>query len=108
MEGFLCFNPSSYCDSGVLTSPVLDYPHPNDECAVTGGYVYRGSAIPAVQGTYFYADFCVGLVKSFRYQNGQPTDQTDWPSLSPPGKRKITRNASSRINPGSQTLWDEK
>ena len=46
----------------------------------------RGSALPAVQGTYFYADFCVGLVRSFRYQNGQPTDQMEWPSLSPPGK----------------------
>ena len=86
MEGSLCFNPSSNCNPGGLTLPVLDYPQHNDECAVTGGYVYRGSALPAVQGTYFYADFCVGLVKSFRYQNGQATDQMDWPSLSPPGK----------------------
>jgi hypothetical protein len=40
----------------------------------------------ATQGTYFYADFCAGFVKSFRYQNGQPTEQTAWPLLSPPGK----------------------
>jgi glucose/arabinose dehydrogenase len=86
MEGFLCFNPSSNCNSGGLTLPVLDYPHSDKECAVTGGYVYRGSRISALQGTYFYADFCVGLVKSFRYQNGQLTDQMEWPSLSPPGK----------------------
>ena len=40
------------------TVPVLDYPHLNGACAVTGGYVYRGSISPALQGTYFYADFC--------------------------------------------------
>lgn len=85
MEGFLCFNPSTNCNPGGLTLPVLDYPHLNGACAVTGGYVYRGSISPALQGIYFYADFCAGFVKSFRYQNGQPTEQTDWPLLSPPG-----------------------
>ena len=86
MEGFLCFNPSSNCNpSNNLTLPVLDYPHDNGACAVTGGYVYRGSAMPALQGTYFYSDFCAGFVRSFRYQNGQPTEQTEWPLLSPPG-----------------------
>ena len=85
MEGFLCFNPSMNCNSGGLTLPVLDYPHLSGACAVTGGYVYRGSAMPATQGTYFYADFCAGFVRSFRYQNGQPTEQTEWPLLRPPG-----------------------
>jgi len=41
--------------------------------------------MPALQGTYFYADFCAGFVRSFRYQNGQPTEQKEWPLLSPPG-----------------------
>jgi glucose/arabinose dehydrogenase len=86
MEGFLCFNPSSNCNSGNLTLPLLDYPHLSGACAVTGGYVYRGLALPATQGTYFYADFCAGFVKSFRYLNGQPTEETAWPLLSPLGK----------------------
>jgi glucose/arabinose dehydrogenase len=85
MEGTLCFNPSSNCDSGNLTRPVLDYPHFSGACSVTGGYVYRGSAVPALSGTYFYADYCAGFVRSFRYQNGQPTDQKEWPLLSPTG-----------------------
>jgi glucose/arabinose dehydrogenase len=87
MEGFLCFNPSSNCNSGGLTLPVLDYPHFGGACSgsVTGGYVYRGDATPALRGTYFYADFCAGFVRSFRYQNGQPTDQKEWPLLSPTG-----------------------
>ena len=84
-EGFLCFNPSINCNPGGLTLPVLDYPHISGACSVTGGYVYRGSVAPALQGTYFYADFCAGFVRSFRYQNGQPAEQTEWPLLSPPG-----------------------
>jgi glucose/arabinose dehydrogenase len=85
MEGFLCFNPSMACDTGGLTLPVLDYPHAGGACAITGGYVYRGSAIPSLQGTYFYADFCAGFVRSFRFTNGQPTEQAEWSLLSPPG-----------------------
>ena len=85
MEGSLCFIPSSNCNSGDLTLPVLDYPHLNGACSVTGGYVYRGSVKLDLRGTYFYADFCAGFVKSFRYPNGQPTEQTEWPLLSPPG-----------------------
>jgi glucose/arabinose dehydrogenase len=85
MEGTLCFNPFSNCNPGNLTLPLLDYPHLSGACSVTGGYVYRGSAMPALQGTYFYSDFCAGFVKSFRYQNGQPTEQTEWPLLNPPG-----------------------
>jgi hypothetical protein len=65
--------------------PVLDYDHSNGACSVTGGYVYRGSAKPDRQGTYFYADFCAGFVRSFRHQNGQATEQTEWPLLSPQG-----------------------
>jgi glucose/arabinose dehydrogenase len=85
MEGSLCFNPSINCDPGTLTLPELDYPHFSGACSVTGGYVYRGSAVPALSGTYFYADYCAGFVRSFRYQNGQPTEEREWPLLSPPG-----------------------
>jgi len=82
MEGFLCFNPSTDCDPGGLTLPVLDYPHVNGACSVTGGYVYRGSAAPALRGTYFYADFCADFVRSFRFQNGRRTSELEWPLLS--------------------------
>lgn len=80
MEGFACFNPSTNCDPGGLTLPALDYPRTGAACAVTGGYVYRG-AIAAVRGTYFYGDFCAGFVRSFRWENGQVLEQSEWPLL---------------------------
>lgn len=84
MEGSTCFNPATNCNSGTLTLPIIEYTHDNGACSVTGGYVYRGSAAPAIQGTYFYADFCAGFVRSFRFTNGSAAEQREWPLLSMP------------------------
>ncbi|OQW35479.1 MAG: hypothetical protein A4E19_01585 [Nitrospira sp. SG-bin1] len=81
MEGSACFNPATNCNTGGLTLPTVEYPHDNGACSVTGGYVYRGQALPAIQGTYFYADFCAGFVRSFRLNNGSALEQTEWPLL---------------------------
>ncbi len=40
--------------------PVLDYPHDSGRCSVTGGYVYRGTRSPQLQGIYIFTDFCEG------------------------------------------------
>lgn len=87
MEGFICFNPPSGCNTTGLTLPVLDYTHDDGACSITGGYVYRGQSNPSINGTYFYADFCAGFVRSFRLQNGQLGTQNSWPLLSPTGGR---------------------
>jgi glucose/arabinose dehydrogenase len=84
MEGMHCFNPSPGCNMTGLTLPVVEYDHPSG-CSVTGGYVYRGAAIPALQGTYFYGDFCAGFVRSFRLAGGAATEQWDWITLRPGG-----------------------
>jgi glucose/arabinose dehydrogenase len=86
MEGFACFNPPSGCNSSGLTPPILDYSHDAGACSVTGGYVYRGTLNPAVNGSYFYADYCAGFVRSFQLQGGQPSSQNTWPLLSPGGQ----------------------
>lgn len=83
MEGNSCFEAGS-CDRNGLVLPVTQYTHA-DGCSVTGGFVYRGDAIPSLQGTYFYADFCSGWVRSFRYAGGTAGDQRNWPSLAPGG-----------------------
>jgi hypothetical protein len=87
MEGFLCFNPPSGCNTSGLTLPILDYTHDDGACSIIGGYVYRGTLNPAATGRYFYADFCAGFVRSFQLQNGQPGSQNSWPLLSPPGNQ---------------------
>ena len=60
--------------------PVIEYGH-GDGCSITGGYVYRGQAIPELAGTYFYGDYCDGWIRSFVYQGGTATNASSWPSL---------------------------
>jgi glucose/arabinose dehydrogenase len=52
-----------------ITMPVTEYSHA-DGCAVTGGYVYRGAALPEWQGVYFYGDYCSGNIWGLRIANG--------------------------------------
>jgi glucose/arabinose dehydrogenase len=82
MEGRHCFDAGS-CDQTGLVLPVVEYGHGGGECSVTGGYVYRGTAIPALQGHYFYADFCQGWVRSLRMDAGAVGAEADWPTLRP-------------------------
>ncbi len=78
MEGLSCYNATSCTQTG-LTLPLIDYAtHVAGTCSVTGGYVYRGSAIPGIRGHYFYSDYCAGFLRSFRYENGAAVDQKDW------------------------------
>ncbi len=45
------------------TAPVFDYGHADENCSVTGGYVYRGKAIPALRGAYVFGDFCKSKIR---------------------------------------------
>jgi glucose/arabinose dehydrogenase len=78
-EGSRCFNPSSGCDTSAITLPIYEYSH-GEGCSVTGGVVYRGCRVPALAGTYFFADYCSALVRSLRFANGQATELRDWTS----------------------------
>jgi glucose/arabinose dehydrogenase len=62
MEGAACFLPPTGCDKTGLTMPVATYDHGGENCTVIGGYVYRGTALPALAGRYLYADYCSGNV----------------------------------------------
>lgn len=77
VEGSTCYNASSCSKSG-FELPVLEYSHANGQCSVTGGFVYRGSAMPELAGAYFYSDYCAGWIRSFTYINGALSDQRDW------------------------------
>lgn len=76
-EGTLCVGASA-CDKTALTMPVFEYGRDAGGCAIVGGYVYRGSANPALQGRYFYADLCTRKLLSFMYRDGVVAEQVDW------------------------------
>lgn len=68
MEGFHCHIPNECDPAGQnLVLPVAEYDH-SMGCSVTGGYVYRGAQFPALEGIYFYGDYCSGLIWGLRYQ----------------------------------------
>ena len=62
MEGPDCFRGVP-CDPNAFTLPVAWYSTQNDDhCAVTGGYVYRGTALPGLVGRYVFGDYCAGAI----------------------------------------------
>jgi glucose/arabinose dehydrogenase len=63
MEGRQCYLPATGCNKTGKTLPLTVYSHAtNGRCAIVGGYVYRGTAIPALAGWYVYGDYCSGEV----------------------------------------------
>jgi glucose/arabinose dehydrogenase len=72
MEGTTCFDSEQTpgCSSPTLTAPVKTYGHGNGDGSVTGGYVYRGSRIPALRGTYVYGDFSSNRIWTLVWKRG--------------------------------------
>jgi glucose/arabinose dehydrogenase len=68
-EGTHLFKNIQLAGTAPVVFPVREYGH-DQGCSVTGGYVYRGSAVPAARGRYFYGDFCSGTVWSVRLGGG--------------------------------------
>lgn len=74
-EGTLAFTTSTTTPCGSCSNPscpfilpATEYTHTGGKCSITGGYVYRGSKIPGLQGSYFYADYCTGQIWSGTFQ----------------------------------------
>ncbi|MDF1838845.1 MAG: PQQ-dependent sugar dehydrogenase [Planctomycetota bacterium] len=95
MEGNHCFSTSPHCacNNSALTGPIQEYSHSNG-CSITGGVVYRGSKIPALDGTYFYADYCTSRIWSFTYDGTTLTNFTDRTSELAPATGSITSISS--------------
>jgi len=78
MEGSLCGTQGASgctvtpppCGDPNYTLPILEYSHENGACAVTGGYMYRGTALADLQGSYVYGDFCSGRIWAASQQAG--------------------------------------
>lgn len=57
--------------------PVIERDHTDGDCSIVGGYVYRGTAIPALVGAYLYADLCTGKVYAAEQQGGTIVQNVD-------------------------------
>jgi len=78
-EGLHCHRPSRNCDQTGLFPPQVEYTH-KQGCSITGGTVYRGKALPELDGVYFYADYCTAWVRGFRWVGGMVTDHFSYKS----------------------------
>lgn len=115
-EGFTCIGfgncPTTLpgCDAtGVYTDPILQYTHGGGNCSITGGYVYRGCAIPEAQGRYFYADYCTAFIRSTEVVGGvasTPIVHTN--DLNPgPGQNIQTINSFGEDRHGELYIVDQ-
>lgn len=75
-EASMPFKASGSVDKSKFVFPVTEYQHSDaDGCSVTGGYVYRGKAIPALDGMYIYGDYCSGRMWSLQQTGGKWNNQ---------------------------------
>jgi len=63
-----------------LVEPLVEYGH-GEGCSVTGGFVYRGAAMPELAGSYFFSDYCQGWIRSFRASAGRAIERREWTGL---------------------------
>jgi glucose/arabinose dehydrogenase len=78
-EGRARFRAGTPNARGELVFPLSVYDH-GEGCSVTGGYVYRGAAVPTAVGRYFFGDWCSGTIWSLRVESGRAVDLRREPS----------------------------
>jgi glucose/arabinose dehydrogenase len=85
-EGDHSYNTSGCPSSSTMTFPIHEFSHGGSpyRCSITGGEVYRGSAMPPMHGIYFFADYCSNQIWTLERSgnNAIVTDITD--DLDPP------------------------
>ena len=101
IEGKHCFQAET-CSRKGFTQAVVEYPH-SEGCSITGGYAYRGKALPELAGAYFYSDYCTALLRSFRMKNGKVVDSWDWKQALDP-ESQVAQVACLRRGPGRRDL----
>lgn len=57
--------------------PIHEYDRNGLGCSVTGGYVYRGTAIPDLKSQYVFSDYCDGTLRTLQIENGKVTGVSD-------------------------------
>ncbi len=98
-EGSSCFPQDEACDTSGLTMPVWEYGR-SFGCAIIGGYVYRGAAIPSLDGWYVYADYCSRHVRAIHAETAAAGSAAQAVSLLEDGPRfmfSLAEDASGEI-----------
>jgi len=111
-EGHACFLDDfgwvSECDRTGLRTPIVEYqniagftnrPPTGPGCAILGGPMYRGAAIPEIEGRVFYADYCRSWIMSFGYDDGRVTDRWAW---EPAGDTTLGTALSFAVDAGGE------
>jgi glucose/arabinose dehydrogenase len=102
MEAEACFNPQNGCDASTsnLVLPVASYDHDAGR-SITGGYVYRGHAIPDLRGTYLYVDYTSHTFFALRMRDREVAlPQTDITSNLNPGRNVVGVSSFGQDNAG--------
>ena len=77
-EGVHCTGNSCAlgCPNPAFTEPIHEYDHGGTpfRCSITGGFVYRGCAIPEYEGRYFFGDYCSDQIWSISFNGSQVLD----------------------------------
>jgi glucose/arabinose dehydrogenase len=83
-------------DAPGAVMPLFDYSHDSGNCAVTGGFVYRGTKIPALRGGYLFADYCGGTLRALAAQDGKLVQDRILP-VRVPGVNSFGQDASGEL-----------
>jgi glucose/arabinose dehydrogenase len=91
LEGRHCLR-TTRCVATGMTPPIVEYSHKTG-CSITGGIVYRGKALPELDGAYFYSDYCTAILRSLRWKGGAVVDHWDWKAALDP-ENQLTQVSS--------------
>jgi len=97
-EGTHSFKNEPLTSVGKLVMPIYEYAHGTSDanCSVTGGYVYRGKALPGLRGRYLFGDYCSGEIWSLVVSGGQATDVRKEP-ISVPSLSSFGEDANGEL-----------
>ena len=73
-EGAHTRGTTASCNNPNFIDPIAEYDHSLRRCSITGGYVYRGTGIPTLNGTYLFGDLCTGTIWSLRAVSGETAE----------------------------------
>ena len=76
-EGNHAYNTTGCLAQSNYKSPVYEYPHSDvtGDCSITGGFIYRGKRYPSLNGKYFFADYCSGIIRTLTMNDGSVSGQ---------------------------------